>query len=303
MTSMKSRSEPSAVIINGFDRSGTSAIVRTLAQHPDIEIFMQPFNSGPIRRRMNEIWDERVADAADIRFFRGLEARRIERDYIVSHWFERDSTTTEFLPGRLHVIKTTINHLAVRWIRDSFPALDQWAIWREPHDILASLIRNGFDEAWYSQAFDELLPTVRADSWLEARFGRLIDGAVHPHARMAFVIAVRNAFLMRHTEPDRILRFEDFLHLGPGCLKVFSAHYGLRPFDFSVAGDLNIVGKAYEPGASHVAAIDPAARDAIEAIFAPLKAVMAAPPAPRMAGEGGQGGQVAAGRDLWRRLR
>jgi len=274
MTSMKSRSEPSAVIINGFDRSGTSAIVRTLAQHPEIEIFMQPFNSGPIRRRMNEIWDERVADAADIRFFRGLEARRIERDYIASHWFERDSTTTTFLPGRLHVIKTTINHLAVRWIRDAFPALDQWAIWREPIDILASLIRNGFDEAWYAGAFEELVPTVRADPWLEARFARLIEAAAHPHARTAFVIATRNAFLMRHTEPDRILRFEDFVRLGPGSLKVFSERYGLAPCEFVAAGDLNIIGKAHEPGASHVGAIDPAARDAVEAIFAPLKAVM-----------------------------
>ncbi len=274
MTFTKSRSEPSAVIINGFDRSGTSAIVRTLAQHPQIEIFMQPFNSGPIRRRMNQVWDDCIADEADFRFFEELEARRIECDYIVSHWFERDSTTTKFIPNQLHLIKTTINHFAVRWISKNFPKLEQWAIWREPRDILASLIRNGFDDTWYSAAYEELVPTVHGEPWLQSRFSDFIERITHPHERMAFVIAVRNAFLIDNTRQGKILIFERFCSFGPNYLNGIVESYGLDSFEFSVSGDLNIIGKAYDPGASHTAVIDPASLEMIEAIFEPLRAVM-----------------------------
>ena len=57
------------LILNGFDRCGSSAIARVLSKHPDIELIFQPFNSGNIRRIMYQIMSEQNAKEEDYRFF------------------------------------------------------------------------------------------------------------------------------------------------------------------------------------------------------------------------------------------
>ena len=46
--------KPNNLILNGFDRCGSTAMARTLARHPEVEVLMQPFNSGSIRSKLSQ---------------------------------------------------------------------------------------------------------------------------------------------------------------------------------------------------------------------------------------------------------
>ena len=132
------------LIINGFDRSGTSAITRLLATHPKVELIMQPFNSGFIRKKMYSILEETDECRPEHVFFKALKNNEIKNELIDSYWHYEHSTTQHFKDGQLHIIKTTINHFTQKWMNENYPEIDVWGIWRDPKDIVDSIIRNKF---------------------------------------------------------------------------------------------------------------------------------------------------------------
>lgn len=263
-------SSSSFIILNGFDRSGTSAISRTLASHPSIELIMQPFNSGFLREKMYQVFSEQDEDSEAHRFFRALEHNRLENDIIKSHWHFKYSTTQQFIPGKLHLIKTTINHFAQRWMKDNFPSIDVWGIWREPVDIVSSIIRNGFYGEWYSDGINEIVPTLKEELFLGDLYLSFAGGLETNVQKTAFLLAVRTHFFLEYLDADKLLVYEDFRN-DPYHLTKLTNFYRQESFDFKEPAkkDLNIIGHAmaantgYDFSASEL--------DFMEKVFTPIQ--------------------------------
>jgi hypothetical protein len=258
------------VVLNGFDRSGSTAISRTLAQHPDIELIMHPFNSGSIRKKLYQILDERNVSAEDVDFFAKLERGELEKSYIKSEWHPRHSTVADFVPGRLHVLKTTLNHFTISWIARAFPRIEMWGIWREPLDILSSILRNGFNEKWYRGAIEEIGPTVRNSPVLAPVFAHQLDRLDNEARKTAFLIAVRTYFFFHHLDRRKQIVHEHFRRDRNAALAPFVSYFGLRPYDFATVEDedLNVVGLRFD-GASHRSIIPAQDVSFCEELFAP----------------------------------
>jgi hypothetical protein len=263
---------PNNFILNGFDRSGSSAISRVLATHPDIEIIMQPFNGGSIREKLYQVLDDSNASADDVDFFSKLENSVLEQSYIKSQWHDKHSSVRDFVPGKLHLIKTTQNHLTISWVRRNFPRIENWGIWRKPLHILASLVRNNFHVLWYADAAGELVKTVESNALLNSVFGKYSDMLTNPVREMAFIIATRSWFFFYHLEPGKIIDHQEFSRDPNTALSPVLQYFGLTAFDFGSADneDLNITGKKYRPGANHLDSISPADHAFCESLFQPL---------------------------------
>ena len=241
------------MILNGFDRSGSSAICRTLSQHPEIELIFQPFNSGPIRRKMYQILSDDNATREDHAFFTALTQGRLDSDYIESDWHKKYSTTREIIEGRLHIVKTTLNHLTVEWMQQYYPTLEMWGIWRDPMAILASIERNRFGEKWYSGAVEEIAPTIEKHAELKKVFGELIEDIDSECQATAFLIATRSYYFFSHLDADKCVRYEGFARQPNIELGRVGSHYDLASFDFSRFSDIdwNILGKSFQKGAEY----------------------------------------------------
>lgn len=261
------------LVLNGFDRSGSSAISQTLAQHPQIELIFQPFNSGSIREKMYEIMEAGNASAADQRFFEALEEGYLEESYIASQWHYKYSTVRQLQPGRLHLIKTTINHFTAEWQQEHFPQLGLWGIWRDPMAILRSLLENDFVEAWYQDAFKAILPSLNKRSYLKP-YQNFLDQLDDAASLGAFLIAVRSHYFFEQLPQPRILFYEDFIQQPNKALSKITKHYGLDDFDFEAASkaDWNVKGKAFKRQKSKA---DLPNKAKLEALFAPLRALIA----------------------------
>ncbi|WP_321413353.1 sulfotransferase [uncultured Desulfobacter sp.] len=264
-------------ILNGFDRCGSSAISRILATHPQIELIFHPFNSGSIRRKMNQITTVASASKEDHHFFSELESGRFERDYIESPWFEKYSSVLEFVPGKIHLMKTTINHLSIRWIQKEFPAIEFWGIWRDPMDILASLIRNDFYDKWFQDALPQLMPTISENSrdFPEAyeNVPTLLSGDVRI---MAFIIAIRSYFFFRHLHADKLINYELFKSDPITELNKITRYFGLSEHQFNVnfKEDLNAIGKRFKNGNNYRHLIPKSDFGFIRELFMPLYDLM-----------------------------
>lgn len=263
---------PNNFILNGFDRCGSSAISRVLATHPDIEIIMQPFNSGSIREKLYQIIDDSNASSADIDFFSKLETGVLERSYIKSQWHNRHSSVPDFVAGKLHLIKTTQNHFTISWVRRQFPAIENWGIWRDPLEILASLLRNDFHTTWYTGTSTELAETVRRNELLAETFEKFTGRLTSPARQMAFNIATRSWYYFYHLEPQKTLFYDDFCKDCNLALSPVLEYFGLPSFTFETAttNDLNITGKQFSPDTSHLDCIPTEDRFFCEQLFSPL---------------------------------
>jgi hypothetical protein len=231
-------------IINGFDRSGSSAISQTLASHHDVELIMQPFNSGFIRRKLYQIFDETNKDSEAFQFFEGLRNNQIKERFIQSQWYYKFSSTKQYIPNKLHLIKTTINHFAQKWMKENFPDIDVWGIWREPRDIVSSIIRNGFYGKWYPEGVREIIPTVLKEPELKKNYQSFINELDNEIKNTSFLLAVRTHFFLKYLDKDKLIVYENFQD-NPNYLWKFTRFYGLPDKDFTEAakGDLNITGK------------------------------------------------------------
>ena len=266
-----------SLILNGFDRCGSSAIVKTFATHPQVEIIFQPFNSGSIRRKMYQVMTDEIASAEDVRFFADLEQGRFWRKYVVSPWFEKHSTVLDFVPGRLHVLKTTLNHLTIRWIRERFDGIEFWGIWRDPRDILASLVRNDFFGKWYPDALPQLAETMRESTEFPPEFAHHMARVENNEIRtLAFLIAVRSYFFFKHLEREKLINYENFKAEPNFELNKLIGYFGLATFSFDgdSGKDHNVIGLGYEQGKSHRHLIGEEDSAFAEKIFTPLFALM-----------------------------
>lgn len=265
------------VILNGFDRCGSSAIGRTLAQHPETELIFQPFNSGNIRLILYEIMSGENARPEDYRFFSMLQQGRLDTSYIKSEWYRKYSTTLEFKPGQLHVLKTTLNHFTITWVAKNFPLLEQWGIWRDPLDILASITRNQFFDRWYTDALEQIVPTVRTVDALREPFAQFIQRLCNPVAVTAFLISVRSFYFFSHLQPRKVIVYEDFVADVNSALRPFVKHFDLSPFDFQQlsGNDFNVMGKRFEPGKTHKDVLTAEDVQFAEEVFRPLRSLVA----------------------------
>ncbi len=230
------------VIINGFDRSGTSAISKILSSHEDVELIMQPFNSGIIRENMYKPFNEPDTNEA-YKFLEGLLNQDIKEEYIHSHWHFNHSTVKEFHQDKLHLIKTTINHFAQLWVKKKFPTIDVWGIWRKPENIISSIFANDFYGKWYSNAIEEIAPTVKNEPILcnFYKYIALLDSDVK---RAAFLLTVRSYYFLYHLDSDKLLDFELFKD-DTTYLKKFTSYYSLQVHNTKDISnlDLNIIGE------------------------------------------------------------
>jgi hypothetical protein len=265
------------LILNGFDRCGSSAISKVLAAHPQIELIFHPFNSGSIRRKMYQVMTDEIASDEDARFFAELEQGRFWRDYVVSPWFEKHSTVLDFVPGRLHVLKTTLNHLTIRWIRERFPAIEFWGIWRDPFDILASLVRNEFYGQWYLDALPQLAVTVRESGDFSPRFGECLESIGESEVKaLAFLIAARSYFFFNYLEPEKLINYEVFKTDPNAELNKITRHFGLAGHSFEGESDKdhNVIGLGFEKGKTHRHLIGKSDGDFAAEVFDPLFVLM-----------------------------
>lgn len=200
-------------ILIGFDRSGTSAISRTLAKHPKVELVFRPFNSGPIRQKMFQILNESNVSEEDIHFFEELQNGVLYSEYIVSDWHKKFSTIqNSFKPGHLHTIITNLNHFSTKWVAERFPLIEQWAIWRDPLEILNSCMKNQFYGNWYGNALQQVFQSVKNDIELRAIFKSWIDKVEVGNTvlKTAFLIATLNYFLFKNIKKGKIIDYEVF---------------------------------------------------------------------------------------------
>lgn len=242
------------LILNGFDRCGSSVIATALATHPLIELLYHPFNSGSIREKMYQIMADDIASSEDVRFFVELENKQLWKDYIVSPWFEKYSTTQDFIPGKLHVLKTTLNHLTVRWIHKRFPRIEVWGIWRDPFDILASLVRNAFYAQWYTDALPQIAETLKINSEFPPLFANCLKHIGDSEVKaLAVLIATRSYFFFNYLERDKLINYENF-KVDPNTeLNKISRYFEIEKYsvDTLMDEDHNIVGLSYEKGKTH----------------------------------------------------
>lgn len=260
------------VLLNGFDRCGSSMISRMLAEHPEIELIFQPFNSTNIRRRMYEMWDDGTAEPQDIRFLDGMRRGRLAEDYIVSHWHANFSSTRVMVPGHLHVVKTTLNHLTARWMRERFSEIGMWAIWRDPLAILSSVLRNGFFADWYGEgAVHAMAVTAREHPTEFGAYSELAPDLRSDWQKTAYLIGARSYFLFRHVAPEDILVYERVRSDPSAELGRLVERFDLAPFDFSglVRRDYNVVGEGFREGRA-APTLPPEDREPVRELLAPL---------------------------------
>ena len=265
-------------ILIGFDRSGTSAISRTLAAHPQVELIFRPFNSGPIRHKMYQLLDDRKVTDEDISFFRNLQNEVLDSSYFVSQWHQKfSSVQNSFKAGQLHVIITNINHFSVRWVKSTFPEIEQWAIWRHPEQILNSCIKNEFYGEWYSDALSQVVQSVQEDKELSALFEGYIDEVMVGNftVKTAFLIAVRNYFLFKHIDAGKIVDYDIFKTDPNRALKPVLEYFKLsQDFDFSrfLEVDLNSIPSVdgYEKNKKGANVITPEEMELARQMFEPL---------------------------------
>ncbi len=232
-------------ILIGFDRSGTSAISRTLATHPQIELIFRPFNSGSIREKMYEILSEKNTSDEDNKFFKGLENNILWTEYINSQWHWKYSTVKKsFHADNFHVIITNLNHFSIEWLNVNFPTLQNWAIWRDPLEILQSCVENRFYKDWYTDALNPLMLSVKSNLDLDYHFGEYVEKLNNDVRLTAFFIGVRNYFLFKNINKGMYIDYDLFKSNPNLSLKYFLEFNNINinyDFDPMLYKDLNSI--------------------------------------------------------------
>lgn len=234
----------SFVIVNGFDRSGTSAISKCLSSHVDLELIMHPFNSGSIREKMYLILSNHNTSVEDRSFFNKLKNNDLDQSYIKSGWHKKHSSTDTHIPGKIHLVKTTLNHLAQKWMVEEHSELDVWGIWRDPFDNMNSILSNGFHTNWYKDALLQLAPTVENSELLKPLFIDFFKTGLNDFQKLALQFSIRTYFFLYYLESSKLIDYERFKASPTAEVSKFFKYYGLDTIDVQdyAAKDLNIIG-------------------------------------------------------------
>ena len=221
------------VILNGFDRSGTSYIGGLLSRHPRINYFFQPFSGTEVHRSQYEVWDENTEAPVDEGFIERLQRGRIDWDYLASDWFKRYSQYAFPACGRAGLIKETKLHTKVRWLKQRFPEIPVYGIWRDPRAVLCSLVRNGFHEKWYGASALENTRRLIATEDSLSGFRPFCDERIDAVQSMALVMAVRSELFAENMDPDKWIIYEQVLDNPDYYLNRFCRKIGLTEYSFS----------------------------------------------------------------------
>lgn len=222
---------------------------------------------------MYQILSSDNASREDYEFFDGLRSGKIEESYIQSEWYYKYSTMRSIVPGKLHVVKTTINHFTAEWQLENFPEIPLWGIWREPEAILNSILRNNFTDQWYSDALESLKPTLELRDYLRD-YREFLPELNDSESLTAFFIAVRSHYFFKHLPAEQILRYESFVASPSHELGRLCDAFDLKTADFDEFSkrDLNIIGKEYDPKKKKENELRKS--EFVKAIFAPLRQMM-----------------------------
>ncbi|MCO6412057.1 MAG: sulfotransferase [Thiogranum sp.] len=236
------------IIVNGFDRSGSSFIGGLLSRHPAINYFFQPFSSTEAHKAQYELWTDEPHPATE-KFLNELQQGRIDHDFIASSWFARFSDYSLDDSARVGLIKETKLHTKIGWLRKRFPDIPVYGIWREPKAVLCSLVRNGFHEKWYGENAYRAVSRLIAELPGLEPFSKFLSWKMDAVEKMALVIAVRSECMAMHLGPEQWINYEQVCRDPDRYLNAFCREIGLPEHRFSDAAgkDFNVVGLPY-PG-------------------------------------------------------
>jgi len=225
------------IIINGFDRCGSSMICRVLAKHPDVSMLFQPTNSTEIHKDLFRYWHPEEVHDATYSFFSSLIENKLDKNYIKSIWFDKYSKLKS--GASINLIKETKCHLKIEWLRYNFPDIIVYGIWRDPKGILCSLVRNNFHEDWYKTHLNtsesahikviELLKVLNRYSEFEEVYN-LTSSSID---KMAFVISVMVQLMAEKLQPTEWLIYEDIVLDPNKFYNLFLGKFGLPYYDFN----------------------------------------------------------------------
>ncbi|HXH18243.1 MAG TPA: sulfotransferase [Chitinophagales bacterium] len=232
----------------GFDRSGSSMIARMLAHHPQINLLFHPFNSTEVTHTQWRYWEPEEKHNATARFLRKMTEGVLDKSYIKSDWFYNYSKTLEIQPDGLNLIKDTKFHFKIEWLRKNFPQIEVFGIWRNPRDILCSLLRNDFHRTWYSHLNIELLMSICSGIKRLRKYRQFLKAPIGQEEIMAIALAMRTEMLLVQTKKTNWLVYEKILAKPDVHLNSFTARFRLKPFQFGkfLQNDYNVAGKKFE---------------------------------------------------------
>ncbi|WP_145195331.1 hypothetical protein [Planctomycetes bacterium Poly30] len=264
------------LLLNGFDRCGSSLIGGLLARHPDAAYFFQPFNRTEVHASQHEVWPPEEAHPATERFLSEFLAGRVDRDFLGADLFERHSTAAAPRLDGLNVIKETKVHFKSTWIQRRFPSIALRGIWRNPRGILCSLLRNGFASSWYGKpAFEAISATVRRTPELAA-YLPLLEESLEPYEEVALVIAARTHLFGATIPPEHWISYEELLLDCDRVLNELIEPFGLAPFHFEphLHRDHNVSGSPSQGADLWRTFFSDRQLERLEDLFAPLEVAM-----------------------------
>ena len=259
-------------ILVGFDRTGSSMIAKVLGMHPAINLIFQPFNSTIITKSQWEIWPEDYKEPETEVFLKQLLEGKIYKEYIRSDWFYNHSTSHDFEPGQLNLIKDTKLQFKIPWLQANFPEIKLFGIWRDPRAVLCSLVRNDFHKAWYGDIDKELIQAMIKSSELLSDYEQLVPADPDEVELMALAIALRTHFMVKTISPGNWVVYEQIMKDPDQCLNEFTSKFGLDRFEFSewINTDYNIIGKPFQERDLWKTFFPENVLNSINNIFAPL---------------------------------
>lgn len=263
------------LLLNGFDRCGSSLIGGLLAQHPDAAYFFQPFNRTEVHVSQHEVWSADEEHPATTRFLAEFLAGRVDQDFLGADLFRQHSTAAEPRPTGLNVIKETKVHFKAAWIQHRFPSIALRGIWRNPRGILCSLMRNDFASSWYGKpAFEAITTTVRCTPQL-ADYRPLLDHPLEPYEEVALVIAARTHLFATSIPHENWISYEEVLLDCDRVLNELTEPFGLAPFHFEehLHRDHNVSGAPSQGPHLWRTFFSAEQRARLDRVFAPLEIV------------------------------
>lgn len=230
-------------LLEGFDRCGSSMIARVLAHHPEVNLLFQPFNNTEVTKTQWQCWKSNEAHPETERFLESLLQGKIEHAYIQSDWFRNYSSSQEVKQG-LNIIKDTKMHFKAEWLRQRFPEMKVYGIWRQPEEILHSLVRNGFHKTWYDYLTPELLQHAIRSYESLTPYAFLLEKNLAEYEVMAIGIALRTEVLLQSVSQDNWLVYENVVHEPNQVFNQFLKRFNLPAYDFSstMQNDFNVAG-------------------------------------------------------------
>ena len=236
-----------SVIINGFDRCGSSMMCRLLSIHPNISTMLQPCSSTEVHKDLFKVWHPASEHPETLKFFKDSANREIYHDYLKSDWFYKFSNTTNLATSKLNVIKETKCHFKLDWFKKNLPEIDLYGIWRNPRGNLCSLVRNNFHTKWYGQPDMVSVIILMGDDKRYDHLHDVIDAQliVDDVDKMALIIAVSLIEMLSKIPKENWLVYEDAIQDINKTLNDFTANFGIDSFDYEPYSkeDFNIIGK------------------------------------------------------------